>query len=85
MSSAQLVRFLGMDVRPTVVRAISRHTPDAFSRGFVGRLMGDPSILLKMGYEQVITASFATFYEVQQVRETGSLCATSASLTPYEL
>jgi len=66
VSSAQLVRFLGMDVRPTVVRAISRHTPDAFSRGFVGRLMGDPSILLKMGYEQVITASFATFYEVQQ-------------------
>jgi len=66
VSSAQLVRFISVDARPSLVRAVSRHTPAAFSRGFVGRLMGDPGILLKLAYEQAMTLGLASFYEVQQ-------------------
>jgi hypothetical protein len=60
------VRFISVDARPSLVRAVSRHTPAAFSRGFVGRLMGDPGILLKLAYEQAMTLGLASFYEVQQ-------------------
>lgn len=66
VSSAQLVRFMGVDARPSIVRAVARNTPGEFSRGFVGRLMGDPAILLKLAWEQSLTCGLATFYEVQQ-------------------
>jgi hypothetical protein len=55
---------MSVDARPSLVRAVSRHTPAAFSRGFVGRLMGDPGILLKLAYEQAMTLGLASFYEV---------------------
>jgi len=66
VSSAQLVRFMGMDARPNIVRAVTRKTPAVFSRGFVGRLMGDPSILLKLAYEQTLAAGLTLYYEAQQ-------------------
>ncbi|RZR82737.1 hypothetical protein BHM03_00009232 [Ensete ventricosum] len=37
ISSAQMVRFLAMNARPTVSRAISRTLPEWLSRAFVGR------------------------------------------------
>jgi hypothetical protein len=39
VSSTQLVRFMSVDVRPSVVRAVSRTTPAFVSRALVGRLM----------------------------------------------
>ena len=64
VSSLALVRFMTVNVRPSVVRAVSRGTPQAFSRAFVGRLMADPAFLYKLAFEQVVTISAATMYEV---------------------
>jgi hypothetical protein len=55
VSSSQLVRFMSVDVRPSVVRLVSRSTPTAVSRAFIGRLMADPAFLWKLGFEQAIT------------------------------
>lgn len=63
VSSSQLVRFMSVDVRPSVVRAVSRATPTAVSRAFVGRLMADPAFLAKLGFEQVVTIGGAFMYE----------------------
>lgn len=62
-SSAQLVRFLSMDVRPNLVRAVSRSASPEFSREFVGRLMADPAFAQKLAIEQAITAGGSVFYE----------------------
>ena len=64
VSSLALVRFMSVNVRPSVVRAVSRGTPQAFSRAFVGRLMADPAFLYKLAFEQVVTIGAATMYEV---------------------
>jgi len=64
VSCSQLVRFMSVDVRPSMVRAVSRSTPDFVSRGFVGRLMADPAFLWKIGFEQAVTIGGATLYEV---------------------
>jgi hypothetical protein len=64
VSSLALVRFMTVNVRPSVVRAVSRSTPQAFSRAFVGRLMADPAFLYKLAFEQVVTIGAATMYEV---------------------
>lgn len=62
-SSAQLVRFLSMDVRPNVARAVSRNMSPELSREFIGRLMADPAFAQKMVIEQMITAAGSIFYE----------------------
>ena len=62
VSSSQLVRFLSVDVRPSVVRAVSRSTPWA-SRAFVGRLMADPAFLWKLAFEQTVTIGGGIMYE----------------------
>jgi len=66
VSSAQLMRFLSLDARPTVVRAVTRNFPAGTSRAFVGRLMGDPAFLVKMSVEQAFTAAASVAYEYQQ-------------------
>jgi hypothetical protein len=66
VSSLQLARYISADSRPTVVRFISRITPAAVSRSFVGRLMADPAFLVKLMLEQGITISTAVTYEVTQ-------------------
>jgi len=66
VSSAQLCRFMSVDARPSIIRTVARNTPGEFSRGFVGRLMGDPAILMKVAYEQALTVTLASFYEAQQ-------------------
>ena len=63
VSSMQLVRFMSVDVRPSIVRAVSRSTPSSVSRAFVGRLMADPAFLWKLGFEQVVTIGGAIAYE----------------------
>jgi hypothetical protein len=62
-SSAQLVRFLSMDVRPNVTRSVSRALPSEWARSFVGRLMADPAFIHKMAFEQLLAFSGSMFYE----------------------
>ena len=63
VSSLQLVRFLAVDCRPTLVRAAHRVLPTGAARAFVGRLMADPSFLAKLAVEQAITVAAGTAYE----------------------
>jgi len=63
VSSSQLVRFMSVDVRPSVVRMVSRSTPTAVSRAFIGRLMADPAFLWKLGFEQAVTIGGGLMYE----------------------
>jgi hypothetical protein len=62
-SSAQLVRFLSMDVRPGVARSVSRTLPSEWARGFVGRLMADPAFIQKLVFEQLMAFSASMVYE----------------------
>ncbi|EFJ43257.1 hypothetical protein VOLCADRAFT_106890 [Volvox carteri f. nagariensis] len=62
-SSAQLVRFFAMDVRPNLTRTVSRSLPPAWARDFVGRLMADPAFVQKMVIESVIAACSSLYYE----------------------
>lgn len=65
-SSAQLVRFLSMDVRPNVTRAVTRTMPPAVSQGVVGRLMADPAFVQKMIVEQIISVGSSLVWEARQ-------------------
>ncbi|GLC55983.1 hypothetical protein PLESTB_001051700 [Pleodorina starrii] len=62
-SSAQLVRFFSMDVRPNMTRTVSRSLPPAWARDFVGRLMADPAFVQKMVIESAIAACSSLYYE----------------------
>ena len=55
-SSAQLVTFLQIDVRPSAARALTRVLPPRVSRDVVGRLMADPAFLQKALFEQAFAA-----------------------------
>ncbi|EIE24610.1 hypothetical protein COCSUDRAFT_40961 [Coccomyxa subellipsoidea C-169] len=68
-SSAQLVRFLSMDVRPNVARAVTRSLPPQVARDIVGRLMADPAFVQKMCIEQMLTIGCNVSWEYQQRRE----------------
>jgi hypothetical protein len=62
-SSAQLVRFLSMDVRPGVARAVSRSLPVSAAREFVGRLMADPAFAQKLVIEQALAFTASMLHE----------------------
>jgi len=62
-SSAQLVRFLSMDVRPNMARAVSRGLPTSWAREFVGRLMADPAFAQKLVIEQTLAFSASMLHE----------------------
>lgn len=64
-SSAALVRFMSMDVRPNVTRMVTRSLPASVSREVVGRLMADPAFMQKLALEQVITISASLMYEAR--------------------
>jgi hypothetical protein len=64
-SSAALVRFMSMDVRPNVTRFVTRSLPPAVSREVVGRLMADPAFMQKLMLEQMITISASLIYEAR--------------------
>jgi hypothetical protein len=62
-SSAQLVRFLAMDVRPGAARAVSRALPPAAAREFVGRLMADPAFVQKLSIEAGLAFAASMLHE----------------------
>eukprot|EP00798_Chlamydomonas_sp_ICE-L_P002336 gene2336-8632_t len=64
-SSAQLVRFFSMDVRPSMVRSVSRSLPPTWARDFVGRLMADPAFVQKMVLESSFAAVLSLVYEAR--------------------
>jgi hypothetical protein len=64
-SSAALVRFMAMDVRPGVTRFVTRSLPPAVSREVVGRLMADPAFMQKLAVEQAITVVASLAYEAR--------------------
>ena len=64
-SSAALVRFLSMDVRPNVTRFVTRSLPPSVSREVVGRLMADPAFIQKFALEQAITVAASVAYEAR--------------------
>lgn len=64
-SSAALVRFMSMDVRPNVTRMMTRSLPPSVSRNVVGRLMADPAFMQKLALEQVITIGASLMYEAR--------------------
>lgn len=64
-SSAQLVRFCSMDMRPNIARALSRKLPLSVSRGFVGRMMGDPAFAQKLAWENLLAVGFSLAFEVR--------------------
>eukprot|EP00803_Ostreobium_quekettii_P010921 evm.model.scf_399.9 EVM.evm.TU.scf_399.9 scf_399:79501-82137(+) len=68
-SSAQLVRFCSMDVRPNMARTMSRRLPAAMSRSFVGRLMADPAFAQKLALENFLAFGASLAYEMRARRE----------------
>ena len=90
-SSAQLVRFLAMDVRPGLTRSLTRNLPPAAARSVVGRLMADPAFVQKAVAEQLLTAALSLRYEAAArgdrfwtefdyvMLNTVSLCAANAA------
>jgi hypothetical protein len=64
-SSAALVRFMSMDVRPNVTRMMTRSLPPSVSRNVVGRLMADPAFMQKLALEQAITIGASLMYEAR--------------------
>ncbi|CAL9079353.1 hypothetical protein MUK42_27194 [Musa troglodytarum] len=69
VSSAQMVRFLAMNARPTVSRAISRTLPGWLSRAFVGRMIADPSFLYKLLLEETVTCACSLWWEFKNRKE----------------
>jgi hypothetical protein len=65
ISSAQLVRFLSMDYRPQLTRSLTRALPTEPARHFVGRLMGDPAFIYKLGIEQFLTITGSVACELK--------------------
>lgn len=65
-SSAQLVRFLCMDVRPGLTRKVTRVLSPQAARGVVGRLMADPAFMQKLFIEELVTGALSLMYEAQQ-------------------
>ncbi|KAJ8620708.1 hypothetical protein MRB53_029237 [Persea americana] len=63
VSSAQMVRFLAINARPTTARFISRALPQTVSRSFIGRMIADPSFLYKLLLEQAATLGCSVWWE----------------------
>jgi len=65
-SSANMVRFLAKDNRPTLARWLYEHLPYEVSRGLVGRLMADPGLAQKVVLDVAITAAMNVYWEARQ-------------------
>ncbi|XP_074287564.1 protein RETICULATA-RELATED 5, chloroplastic-like [Silene latifolia] len=55
ISSAQLVKYLMNESRPSFTRAIYRALPKVMSSAFMGRIVADPAFLQKLLFEQIVT------------------------------
>ncbi|KAM6554360.1 hypothetical protein CsatB_015122 [Cannabis sativa] len=69
VSSAQMVKFLAINARPTTTRMISRSLPQGLSRGFIGRMIADPAFLYKLLLEQAATIGCSVWWEVKNRKE----------------
>lgn len=69
VSSAQMVKFLAINARPTTERLISRSLPEAVSRAFIGRMIADPAFLYRLLLEQAATIGFAVSWELKNRKE----------------
>uniref|UniRef100_A0A0D6R078 Uncharacterized protein n=1 Tax=Araucaria cunninghamii TaxID=56994 RepID=A0A0D6R078_ARACU len=69
ISTAQMVRYLSINARPTVSRFISRAMPQAVSRAFIGRMIADPAFLYKMLLEQTTTICCSAWWEFRHRKE----------------
>ena len=66
ISTTQLVRFLSMECRPTIARAVSRSCPTDVARALVGRMMADPQFAFKLALEEALTVYGSLTYEAEQ-------------------
>ncbi|EPS60635.1 hypothetical protein M569_14164, partial [Genlisea aurea] len=69
VSSAQMVKFLAMNARPTTERFIARTLPHGMSRAFIGRMMADPAFLYKLLLEQAATIGCSVWWEVKNRKD----------------
>lgn len=65
-SSANMVRFLCRDNRPTLARWLYEHLPYSVSRGLVGRLIADPGLAQKVALDMALTAGTNVYWEARQ-------------------
>ncbi|KAL3356261.1 hypothetical protein AABB24_017114 [Solanum stoloniferum] len=69
VSSAQMVKFLAINARPTTARFISRSLPQGLSRAFIGRMIADPAFLYKLLLEQASTIGCSVWWEIKNRKE----------------
>lgn len=69
VSSAQMVKFLAINARPTTTRMLSRSLPQGLSRAFIGRMIADPAFLYKLLLEQAATIGCSVWWEVKNRKE----------------
>ncbi|KAF5731963.1 hypothetical protein HS088_TW18G00650 [Tripterygium wilfordii] len=69
VSSAQMVKFLAINARPTTARLISRSIPEAMSRAFIGRMIADPAFLYKLLLEQAATIGCSVWWELKNRKD----------------
>lgn len=69
VSSAQMVRYLAINARPTTARFISRALPEGISRAFIGRMIADPAFLYKLLLEQAATIGCSVWWELNTRKE----------------
>ncbi|XP_028775477.1 protein RETICULATA-RELATED 1, chloroplastic [Neltuma alba] len=69
VSSAQMVKFLAINARPTVSRFISRGLPQGMSRAFIGRLLADPAFMYRLLLEEAATIGFSAWWEFKNRKD----------------
>ncbi|KAL4597584.1 hypothetical protein ACB092_11G001100 [Castanea dentata] len=69
VSSAQMVKFLAINARPTTTRFISRALPEGMSRAFIGRMIADPAFLYKLLLEQAATIGCSVWWELKNRKD----------------
>ncbi|TYJ44531.1 hypothetical protein E1A91_A03G232000v1 [Gossypium mustelinum] len=69
VSSAQMVKFLAINARPTTSRFISRTLPQAMSRAFIGRMLADPAFLYRLLLEEVATIGSSVWWELKNRKD----------------
>lgn len=65
VSTAQMVKFLAINARPTTERTISRILPQGMSRAFIGRMLADPAFLYRLLFEQATTIGCSVWWELK--------------------
>ncbi|XP_015943655.1 protein RETICULATA-RELATED 1, chloroplastic [Arachis duranensis] len=69
VSSAQMVKFLAINARPTTSRFISRALPQGISRAFIGRLLADPAFMYRFLLEEAATIGCSVWWELKNRKD----------------